>query len=196
MIHQLSAKYTFLDHILRRWGQPIGLDELSGFAKDIQGLPLVVEPGTKRQCEVSPYSGMGYRRNIHSLSIDQHRLGRDVVERVSGMSLDDYFQYLSTLGITNINMFPTSQMNSRLAHIHRKENGKIRGRDHILRRPLIYEDDQIKDVYHSAGAGGFARPLKYCRRLSNELAGCRADLTTEIIATLLDGGHRRPRAIK
>lgn len=157
MIHQLSIKYSFLDHILRRWGQSIGFDELSRLAKDIQRLPLVVEPRTKRQ-------------------------------HIRGWNMAEYSQLEY--------MFPTSQMKSRLAHIHRKANGKIRGRDHILRRPLIYEEDQNKDVYHSAGAGGFARPLEHCRRLSQELAGCRADLTTEIIATLLDGGHRRPRAIK
>ncbi|MCJ1250876.1 hypothetical protein MMC30_008104 [Trapelia coarctata] len=138
------------------WGHPVGYDELSGFAKDVQGLPLVFEPGTKWQ---------------YGIGIDW---AGNVVERVTGMSLNDYLQknIFQPLGIQNINMFPTPQMKSRLAHMHQKENGKTRGRDHILRRPLICEEDQIKDIYNSAGAGCFARPLEYCH----------------IIATLLNDG--------
>jgi len=107
------------------------------------------------------------------------------------MSLNDYFQknIFQPLGIKNINMFPTLEMKSRLAHMHQKENGKIRGRDHILRRPLICEEDQVKDVYNSAGAGCFARPLEYCRRLFEALADFRADSSTEIIAALLNDGQ-------
>lgn len=84
------------------------------------------------------------------------------MERVSGMSLNDYFQQhiFQPLGIKNINMFPTKDMKSRLAHMHQKENGKIRTRDHVLRRPLV--DEKEAEVYNSAGAGCFARPLEYC----------------------------------
>ena len=37
---------------------PIGIDELSGFAKDVQSLPLVFEPGEKWQYGVGPSFNM------------------------------------------------------------------------------------------------------------------------------------------
>lgn len=71
-----------------------------------------------------------------------------MVERVSGMSLNDYFQkhIFEPLGIKNINMFPTEQMKSKLAYMHAKgPDGKIVERDHIHRRPLIVDSaDDIK----------------------------------------------------
>ena len=46
------------DHDLRRYGQPAGYDEFSGFARDIQDLPLLSEPGTKWQYGVSLFHSM------------------------------------------------------------------------------------------------------------------------------------------
>ena len=101
-----------------------------------------------------------------------------MIERVSGMSLNDYFQknIFQPLGIKNINMFPTPQMKNCLALMHQKDNGRIRGRDHVFRRSLICEEDHIKDVYNSAGAGCFARPLECCGTESQKLACFNADM--------------------
>lgn len=60
LIEAFIHRYTFFDHNLRKWGQPIGYDELSGFAKEVQDLPLVNEPGTKWQYGVSPVSKLNY----------------------------------------------------------------------------------------------------------------------------------------
>ncbi|MCJ1252361.1 hypothetical protein MMC24_000166 [Lignoscripta atroalba] len=156
--HTAGFGYTFFDHNLRRWGLPIGCDELSGYAQDVQRLPLVNEPGTKWQYGV----GIDWAGNI--------------VERVSGLSLNDYFQkhIFQPLGIKKINMFPDEQMKSKLAHMHAKyQDGTVHTRDHLLRRPLLAPEDEIKHIYNSAGAGCFARPLEYC----------------EILATLLNDGE-------
>ena len=57
-------------------------------------------------------------------------------------------------------------MKENLAHLHQKElDGKIRERDHLLRRPLIVEGDEKDMVFNSAGGGCFARPVEYCGRL-------------------------------
>ena len=60
-------------------------------------------------------------------------------------------------------MFPDEQMKSKLAHMHAKyQDGTVHTRDHLLRRPLLAPEDEIKHIYNSAGAGCFARPLEYC----------------------------------
>ena len=147
LTHTAGFGYTFFNETLRRWGQPVGYEELSGFATDVQGLPILFEPGTRWE---------------YGVNIDW---AGNVVERASGMSLNDYFQkhIFQPLGIENINMFPSQQMKDRLVFLHQKENGKIRTRDHLLRRPLICTQHEISQVYNSAGAGCFARPLEYCR---------------------------------
>ena len=88
-----------------------------------------------------------------------------MIERVSGMSLNDYFQkyILQPLDIKNINMFPTEQMKRDLARMHAKApDGNIREREHALRRPLMVEGKDVAGVFNSAGAGCFARPIEYC----------------------------------
>ena len=94
-----------------------------------------------------------------------------MIERVSGMSLNDYFQksIFQPLGIQNINMFPTAQMKDNLARMHQKTpDGSIREKEHLHRRPLMVEGEQIAGTYNSAGAGCFARPIEYCgKHLTN-----------------------------
>ena len=88
-----------------------------------------------------------------------------VVERVCGVSLNDYFQkhIFQPLGLENISLFPNKQMKEQLAHMHQKSNGDvIYGRDHLLRRPLVVEKNDIPQIFNSAGAGAFARPSDYC----------------------------------
>ncbi len=89
------------------------------------------------------------------------------------MSLNDYFQkhIFQPLGITNISMFPNDDMKSRLAHMHaRAPDGTLREREHLLRRPLIVDGDDIGRTYNSAGAGCFAQPSEYCSKHSHPLA--------------------------
>ncbi|KAI4129688.1 MAG: hypothetical protein LQ347_003670 [Umbilicaria vellea] len=93
-----------------------------------------------------------------------------IVERVSGMSLNDYFQknIFQPLGLQNISMFPSQQMKERLAHMHAKRpDGSIHERDHLLRAPLVA--DSPDGIYNSAGAGCFARPEEYCQILATLL---------------------------
>ena len=131
----------------------MGLDELAGFAKDVHSLPLTFEPGT----------GWQYGTGIDWAGT--------AIERVSGMSLDEYFQkhIFEPLGLKEMTLFPTDTMKSRLAYMHSKDNGKIRGRDHILHRSLIAEGDEIKDVFNSAGAGCFGKPVEYCGKTSTPM---------------------------
>ena len=88
-----------------------------------------------------------------------------IVERVSGMSLNDYFQQniFRPLEIKNINMFPSQSMKNTLAYMHQKDtNGNIFQRNHLLRRPLMVNGEAIAQTYNSAGAGCFARPIEFC----------------------------------
>ena len=115
------------------------------------------------------------------------------------MSLNDFFRenIFQPLGLSKISLFPNKQMKDQLAFMHqRSDSGGIHGRDHILRRPLIAEKDDISHVYNSAGAGGFARPLDYCG-LSYISGKCQRfskmtlKILTEslaILATLLNDG--------
>lgn len=81
------------------------------------------------------------------------------------MSLNGYFQkhIFQPLGLKNINMFPTEQMKHDLARMHAKAtDGNIKEREHLLRRSLIVEGEEVAKTYNSAGAGCFARPVEYC----------------------------------
>ncbi|KAI4137146.1 MAG: hypothetical protein L6R39_007449, partial [Caloplaca ligustica] len=69
------------------------------------------------------------------------------------MSLNDYFQknIFQPLGIKNISMFPTSEMKNHLVHMHQRDlNGKIRERDHPMRRPLVGDGDEVANTLNSA----------------------------------------------
>ena len=88
----------------------------------------------------------------------------NIVERVTGMSLNDYFQehIFKPLGVKNISMFPDEYMKSKLAHMHFKQTtGSIYNRPHLLRAPLLAGKEDIPKIYNSAGAGCFAQPVEY-----------------------------------
>jgi len=151
LTHTAGFGYSFFNDRIRRYNYPAGVDEFSGLEADILGSPLLFEPGTAWQ---------------YGVNIDW---AGTVVERVSGMKLNDYFQknIFEPLGLKNINMFPTDSMKANLAHMHQKEqNGTIRGRDHILRAGLVATGAAKDDVYNSAGGGCFAKPAEYCEFLS------------------------------
>ena len=95
-----------------------------------------------------------------------HRLGRYDPERISGMSVNDYFQQhiFQPLGITNISMFPSQSMKDNLAYMHQKTpDGRIHQRNHLYRRPLMINGEEISKTYNSAGAGCFAKPTECSR---------------------------------
>ncbi|MCJ1375082.1 hypothetical protein MMC20_006316 [Loxospora ochrophaea] len=156
--HTAGFGYTYFDHTLRKWGQPVGTEELSGYARDVLESPLRFEPGTKWQ---------------YGVGIDW---AGQMIERVSRMSLNDYFEkhIFQPLGIKNISFLPHEGMKQQLATMHLKmPDGKLLENDHILRPPLKVNEKPLPPMFiHSGGGGCFARPLEYC----------------EIIATLLNDG--------
>lgn len=89
-----------------------------------------------------------------------------MVERVSGLRLNDYFQQhiFEPLGIKDISMFPSKEMKAQLASMHQRwQDGTIEERDHLYRRPLNAETKEEQDrIINSAGAGCFAKPTEYC----------------------------------
>ncbi|KAI9660319.1 MAG: hypothetical protein M1821_009669 [Bathelium mastoideum] len=159
LTHTAGFGYSFFNEKLRDYGRPTGYDEFSGDATDILNQPLVNQPGTRWE---------------YGIGIDWAGLA---VERVSGLSLDAYFQkhIFQPLGITEISFFPSNDMQSRLARMHQTEiDGTIRQRDHILRRSLTAKTDRDKSqIFNTGGGGCFAKPTEYCK----------------IIATLLNNGR-------
>ncbi|KAH6642088.1 beta-lactamase/transpeptidase-like protein [Boeremia exigua] len=154
--HTAGFGYTFFNEQLRDFSHPIGFDEFSGHIKDILQ-PLVFQPG----------EGWEYGLNIDYAGL--------ALERVTGMSLNDYCHknIFEPLGLKNISMFPTAEMKKQLAHMnHRNKDGTLVPRDHLLRKPLVVEASDVKDVLNSGGAGCFAKPSDYA----------------QIIATLLNDG--------
>ncbi|WDK22748.1 beta-lactamase [Colletotrichum graminicola] len=65
-------------------------------------------------------------------------------------------------------MFPTPSMKAQLAYMHhRRPDGEIVARDHLLHRPLIVQsEEEIRQCFNSGGAGIFAKPQEYGRILS------------------------------
>ncbi|OAL46781.1 beta-lactamase/transpeptidase-like protein, partial [Pyrenochaeta sp. DS3sAY3a] len=156
LTHTAGFGYTFFNNELRDFSHPIEFDEFSGHIKDILQ-PLVFQPG----------EGWEYGVNIDFAGL--------ALERVTGLSLNDYCHknIFEPLGLKDISMFPSTDMKRRLAHMnHRKHNGSLIGRDHLLRKPLVVEPSEVKDVLNSGGAGAFSTPSDYA----------------QIIATLLNDG--------
>ncbi|XPS92912.1 hypothetical protein M3J09_002287 [Ascochyta lentis] len=156
LTHTAGFGYTFFNERLRDFSHPIGLDEFSGHINDILQ-PLVFQPG----------EGWEYGVNIDFAGL--------ALERVTGLSLDDYcHKYIfEPLELKNISLFPTAEMKKQLAYMnHRNKDGSLIARDHLLRKPLVVESTDVKNVLNSAGAGCFAKPSDYA----------------QIIATLLNDG--------
>lgn len=110
--------------------------------------PLVFQPG----------EGWEYGVNIDFAGL--------ALERATGSSLNDYCHnnIFKPLGLKNISMFPTAEMKTQLAYMnHRNKDGSLIARDHLLRKPLVVESTEKKNVLNSAGAGCFAKPSDYAR---------------------------------
>ncbi|OAL05423.1 beta-lactamase/transpeptidase-like protein [Phaeosphaeriaceae sp. SRC1lsM3a] len=156
LTHTAGFGYSFFNNELRDFSHPTGFDEFSGDIKDILQ-PLTFQPGERWQ---------------YGVNIDFAGLA---LERQTGMSLNDYClkNIFEPLGLKTITMFPTEEMKEKLAFMHhRKQDGTLIARDHLLRKPLVVESKGVKDVLNSAGAGAFSKPSDYA----------------QIIATLLNDG--------
>ncbi|KAJ4210807.1 hypothetical protein NW759_013108 [Fusarium solani] len=153
LTHTSGCAYTFFNERLRDWTLPAGYDEFSGRLEDIK-MPLVFQPG----------EGWEY-----GVGIDWAGLA---LERVSGLSLNDYLQkhVFQPLGIKNMSMLPGKDMRSKLAYMHARDpDGKLRPRDHLLRLPLVVDPDNKSEtaaIFNSGGAGMFAQPQEYCKVLA------------------------------
>ncbi|KKY19967.1 putative beta-lactamase family protein [Diplodia seriata] len=150
--HTAGFGYTFFNPKLRDWGRPLGFDEFSGDARDILDAPLVNQPGSTWE----------YGTNIDWAGL--------AVERVSGLTLNDYFHkhIFEPLGIENVSMFPTDDMLKRLVYLHQKHpDGSVTEQDHLLRRGLMAKTPEERArIVNSGGAGCFAKPVEYCQILA------------------------------
>ncbi|KAH8794760.1 beta-lactamase [Hyaloscypha finlandica] len=162
--HTAGFGYSFFNERLNGFYGATGLDEFTGNGFDVLTQPLVNQPGSRWE----------YGINIDWAGI--------LVERVSGLSLNDYFQknIFKPMGLQAINFFPTDHMKQNLAYMHaRAPDGKLslRLNGQLLRKPLTAQTpEEIKATFNTGGAGCFAKPAEYC----------------QIIATLLnDGVHAK-----
>lgn len=99
--------YSFFDSRLNDYYGQTGLDEFSGMSWDYLSQPLVNQPGEQWE---------------YGINIDW---AGQLVERVSGLRLNDYFQkhIFEPMGVKNINMFPTEEMKKQLAWMHARAPG-------------------------------------------------------------------------
>lgn len=152
LAHTAGFAYTFLDPRPTIWSRPFGIDEFAGDEKDILDAPLFNQPGTTWE----------YGTNIDWAGF--------VVERASGLKLNDYFQehIFKPLGLTNLNCFPTEEMRSNLAYMHQRDGeGRLKERNHPLRRAFQQSTKEERDRFlHSGGAGLFAKPKEYVSECS------------------------------
>ncbi len=139
--------YTFFNEALRDFSD--GFDEFSGDIKDICQ-PLTFQPG----------EGWQYGVNIDFAGL--------ALERKTGMSLNDYCHknIFEPLDLKNISMFPNEDMKKRLASMHQRgQDGTLAERDHLLLKPLKAKSSEIRNILNSGGAGAFATPSDYARKL-------------------------------
>ncbi|KAF2402912.1 beta-lactamase/transpeptidase-like protein [Trichodelitschia bisporula] len=163
--HTAGFGYEFMNHRIMKYGRSGGLgvpaagfDVLQGDERDIVLQPLANQPDTMFE----------YGINIDWAGI--------LVERASGLRLGAYFEkhIFAPLGLKHIAMFPTEEMRKHVATMaQRAADGTIAPRDHMYRRALAAQTKEEQDrIFHSGGAGAFARPSDYA----------------QILATLLNAG--------
>jgi CubicO group peptidase (beta-lactamase class C family) len=157
LAHTAGFGYEFFNPKLRDYGRPIGFDVFHADERDIHRMPLVNQPGSKWE----------YGINIDWAGI--------LLERATGVKLNDWIQehIMQPLGIENVNMFPTQHMKENLAFMHQRWPGrheKNEERDHMYREPLIaVTEHEKKHIFHSGGAGAYAKPVEYVQVLATLL---------------------------
>lgn len=138
---------------LRDFGRPIGFDVFHADINDILRMPLVHQPGTTWE---------------YGIGIDWAGI---VLHRATGTPLNDWIQKHITqpLHLEAINLLPTPAMKAHLASMHQRWPGStaLEERDHIMREPLLAESDAARArIFHSGGAGAFAKPTEYVQVLA------------------------------
>ncbi|KAL4923603.1 serine hydrolase domain-containing protein [Aspergillus undulatus] len=153
LTHTAGFGYSFFNDRLRQWSYPAGVDEFSGRMQDVKQ-PLLFQPG----------EGWEYGVGIDWAGI--------ALERATGLTLNDYLQkhILQPLGIRDMSMLPGHALRQRMAYMNQRDpDGSFRPRDHLLRLPLVADldnDAEIAGIFHSGGAGMFAKPQDYCKVLA------------------------------
>ncbi|KAI1047169.1 hypothetical protein LB505_013192 [Fusarium chuoi] len=151
LTHTAGFGYSFSNAKLKKWYDPVGIDEFDDQERDVYRQPLVHQPGSCWE---------------YSVSIDW--VGR-IVERLSSLSLDDYCQrhIFGPLGVQKTTFRPTAEMRSKLACMHtRNDDGSIKLSEegHLLRRPLKASAEEDTDGFlYSGGAGLFSNPVEFCK---------------------------------
>ncbi|RMX95270.1 hypothetical protein D0868_11820 [Hortaea werneckii] len=154
LTHTAGFGYEFFNPKLRDYGRPVGFDVFHGDEKEILRMPLVNQPGERFE---------------YGISIDWAGI---VLERATGVKLNDWIQeyIMKPLKLENVNMFPTQHMKEQLACMQQRwpgEPGKCEERDHIMREPLLAQTDhEKKHIFHSGGAGAYAKPTEYVQVLA------------------------------
>ncbi|EMC94390.1 hypothetical protein BAUCODRAFT_73431 [Baudoinia panamericana UAMH 10762] len=152
--HTAGFGYEFFNPKLRDYGRPAGFDVFHADVDDLMRMPLVNQPGDTWE----------YGINIDWAGI--------VLERATGVKLNDWIQQqiMQPLGLKSVNMFPTADMKKELAYMHQRWPGdpsKNEERDHMYREPILAETDKQKErVFHSGGAGAYAKPAEYVQVLA------------------------------
>ncbi|KAL1841159.1 hypothetical protein VTK73DRAFT_3583 [Phialemonium thermophilum] len=151
--HTAGFGYAFEDERLALYGQPIGLDDFSGERDDVINRPLVNQPGEKFQ----------YGTSMDWVGI--------IIERVSGLSLEDYFQenVFGPLGMQSVSFHPSEKAKSNLAYMHQRlPGGKLIQADHLYRKPLIAgpANEEGRGVFCAGGHGCFGQPAEYRKLIS------------------------------
>ncbi|EGX91563.1 Beta-lactamase-type transpeptidase fold domain containing protein [Cordyceps militaris CM01] len=151
LTHTSGCGYSIFSEKLRDHGYPAGFDEFSGRVQDLK-TPLIAHPGESWQ---------------YGTSIDWAGIA---LERLTGVTLNEYIQtnICKPLGLDSVNMIPTAEMKANLAHMSfRDPTGKIRPGNHFYRQPLVVSTpEEEANLFHSGGAGLFAKPQEYCRILA------------------------------
>lgn len=129
-------------------------------------MPLVKQPG----------EGWEYGTGIDWAGI--------VLERATGVRLNDWIQnnIMEPLALKAVNMFPTAEMKRDLASMHQRWPGdsskRSEERDHVYREPLLAESGEDRErLFHSGGAGCFAKPTEYVQILAALLNDGKSPIT-------------------
>ncbi|KAK4503729.1 hypothetical protein PRZ48_004644 [Zasmidium cellare] len=170
LAHTSGFGYEFFNEKLREYGRPVGYDVFHADIRDVLRMPLVKQPG----------EGWEYGTGIDWAGI--------VLERATGVRLNDWIQnnIMEPLGLKAVNMFPTAEMKRQLAFMHQRwpsdPSKKSEERDHIYREPILAETPEDRErLFHSGGAGCFAKPAEYVQILATLLNDGKSPITGERI---------------
>ncbi|KAI9150867.1 beta-lactamase [Paramyrothecium foliicola] len=108
--------YAFEDQRLADFGRPVGFEDFCSEAIDFFKRPLLNQPGEKFQ----------YGTSMDWVGV--------LVERISGLSLEDYFKkhIFEPLGVQDVSFFPSMDLKENLAFLHeRARNGQLSQIDHL-----------------------------------------------------------------